>query len=195
VAAGKVAVCHCSADAERWQGYRSSALRLALAGERPWVKCVRWSSPDSRLRRVSRIRARFLAATCAEVGKHPIPLQWSRPTLLRMPADGTSSSYLVECYWPGINDQDLAIAARRIEAAATQLRRAGADVWFLGSILMPADETVFCLFHGNEPAIRAVGQRASIPIERVVESRWLDPDTQDVRPAATSNASCKDHRQ
>jgi hypothetical protein len=95
------------------------------------------------------------------------------------------SSYLVECYWPGIDDQELATATRRIEAAATQLRHASAHVWFLGSILMPADETVFCLFHGNEPAIRAVTQRASIPIERVVEWRWFDCGTQDTRPTAS----------
>jgi Protein of unknown function (DUF4242) len=91
-----------------------------------------------------------------------------------MLANSAGISYLVECYWPGINDQVLATAARRIEAAAAQLRRAGADVWFLGSILMPADETVFCLFQGNEPAIRAVSRRASIPVERVIESRWLE---------------------
>lgn len=96
-----------------------------------------------------------------------------------MLANRAGNSYLVECYWPGINDQELTTAARRIEAAATQLRCAGANVWFVGSILMPADETVFCLFHGNEPEIRAVSLHASIPIERVVEWRWSDGGTED----------------
>jgi hypothetical protein len=104
-----------------------------------------------------------------------------------MLANSVGSSYLVECYWPGINDQELATAARRIEAAATQLRHAGADVWFLGSILMPSDETVFSLFHGNEPSIRAVSQRACIPIERVIEWRWLDGHTQDTRSTASAD--------
>jgi Protein of unknown function (DUF4242) len=113
-----------------------------------------------------------------------------------MLANGAGRSYLVECYWPGINDQVLATAARRIEAAATRLRRTGADVWFLGSILMPADETVFCLFHGNESAIRAVARRASIPVERVIEARWLD-GTRNERLAACDDrvGSVADHRQ
>jgi hypothetical protein len=108
-----------------------------------------------------------------------------------MLANSAGRSHLVECYWPGINDQVLATAARRIEAAATRLRRTGPDVWFLGSILMPADETVFCLFHGNEPAIRAVSQRASIPSERVIEWRWLGGDTQDTPPTASPDYRCE----
>lgn len=45
---------------------------------------------------------------------------------------------------------------------------------FLGSILVPADETVFCLFNGSEADVRAVNERAGVPFERVLESLRID---------------------
>jgi hypothetical protein len=83
-------------------------------------------------------------------------------------------SYLAECYWPGVSEQKLAAAARRAREAASELRREGAEVDFLGSILIPADETVFCLFEGREADVRAVSERAGIPFERVLESLRID---------------------
>jgi hypothetical protein len=36
-------------------------------------------------------------------------------------------NYLVECYWPGVSEQKLAVAVARAHAAAWQLRREGGD--------------------------------------------------------------------
>jgi hypothetical protein len=79
-------------------------------------------------------------------------------------------TYLVECYWPGISDARLTAAAERIHKAVSELRLEGGDVTFLESILVPADETVFCLFRGTERDVRAVSRRAALPFERVVAS-------------------------
>ena len=43
-----------------------------------------------------------------------------------------------------------------------------------GSILVPADETVFCLFDGVEADVRAVSEEAGMPFERVLESLRID---------------------
>lgn len=88
---------------------------------------------------------------------------------------------MVECYWPGINAERLAAIVKRIETASGELRRSGARFAFRGSILLPVDEMVFCRFDGDEATIRAACERAGIPIERVVESRWLEPAPSDVR--------------
>lgn len=90
-------------------------------------------------------------------------------------SDGDSAkSYLVECYWPGVSAEKLVSAAKRVQAAASTLRRQGRDVVFLGSILVPADESVFCLFDGVEADIRSASKRAGIPFERVLESLRID---------------------
>jgi Nickel responsive protein SCO4226-like len=81
-----------------------------------------------------------------------------------------SKSYLVECYWPGVSEEVLAAAVERAREAAAELRRHGGEVDFLTAILVPADETVFCLFDGAEADVHAVSERAGVPFERVLTS-------------------------
>jgi len=42
---------------------------------------------------------------------------------------------------------------------------------FLGSILIPADETVLCLCEGEQEEIEAVSAAAELPFERILGSR------------------------
>lgn len=93
-------------------------------------------------------------------------------------------SYLVECYWPGVSEEKLAAAAQRAQTAASELRRQGREFRFRGSILVVADETVFCLFEGLEADVRAVSEQAGIPFERVLESLRID-DKQRQREGGT----------
>jgi hypothetical protein len=82
----------------------------------------------------------------------------------------TPGTYLVECYWPAVSESQHAAAAGRARAAVGEARRAGHELEFLGSILIPAEETVFCLFAGSEADVRAVSREAGLPLERVLES-------------------------
>jgi hypothetical protein len=91
-----------------------------------------------------------------------------------VPSKDTPESYLVECYWPGVDEEKLAATLKRLRSAASALRRRGGDVTFLGSILVPADETVFALFDGFEADVRAANERAGVPFDRVLESRRMD---------------------
>jgi hypothetical protein len=93
-----------------------------------------------------------------------------------MSATEDRKSYLVECYWPGVSVEKLVDALRRVHDAQSQLRGLGADVEFLGSILVPVDETVFCLFDGSEADVRAVSARAGVLFERVLESLRFDSE-------------------
>ena len=91
-----------------------------------------------------------------------------------MTGSETARSYLVECYWPGVSEDALVGASRRAREAAAELRRDGADVDFLSSILVLVDETVFCLFNGCEADVRAASEEAGVPFERVLESLRID---------------------
>jgi hypothetical protein len=69
---------------------------------------------------------------------------------------------LVECYWPGMSEQKLLSLARRARSAASDVRLEGSEVDFVTSILVRADETVFCLFDGGESDVRTASQRAGL---------------------------------
>ncbi|HZS25267.1 MAG TPA: hypothetical protein VFA30_09810 [Gaiellaceae bacterium] len=86
--------------------------------------------------------------------------------------------YLAECYWPDVSEALLAEAAERVERAAARLRDDGADVGHLGTVLMAADEIVFCLFRGREQDVRELSLAAGLPFERVVGAEWLEPAAQ-----------------
>ena len=83
-------------------------------------------------------------------------------------------SWLVECYWPGVTRHKLSLAAERARAAALELQSQGRRLEFVGSVLVPADETVFCFFDGVEQDVRAVSAHAGIQVERVLESVRID---------------------
>ena len=87
-----------------------------------------------------------------------------------MTAEHQTTTYLVECFWPGISPATLAETETRLAAAAATQRRRGGCVRYLGSIFVPADESVFCLFDGLETDVRTVSERAGIPFGRVLEA-------------------------
>ena len=109
-----------------------------------------------------------------DIGKHPIPFRGSGRSLSWMSGGDVAESYLVECYWPGVDEVRLAAAVQRIRNAASEIRRSGRRVDFRGSILILADETVFCLFDGAEQDVRAVSEQADVPFERVIASLRID---------------------
>jgi hypothetical protein len=72
--------------------------------------------------------------------------------------------YLVERYWPGIDDASLDAALRRLESAA---RDAG-PIEHLGSFLVEADQVVFSVMRArSETLVREVNERARMPVDRV----------------------------
>ncbi len=87
---------------------------------------------------------------------------------------GAERSFLAECYWPGVDVAQVDALARRLFAASRQSRDTGRYVAFLGSILVPSDETVFCLFHGAEQDVRSLSADVGVPLERLRESVHLD---------------------
>jgi|SRR5690242_1058220 hypothetical protein len=85
-----------------------------------------------------------------------------------------TSSYLVESYWPGVSVEKLTAAAGRAQHATNEVRARGGELRFHGSMLIPADETVFWFFTGEEADVRSVSERAGVPFERILESLRID---------------------
>jgi len=86
-------------------------------------------------------------------------------------------TYLVECFWPEVTPAALSDASVRAVAAARELSILGPDVRFLGSLLIPVDETVFCRFVASRAAdVERASTLAQLPFGRILESVELPGD-------------------
>ena len=74
--------------------------------------------------------------------------------------------HVAECLLPGMSRATAEALGRRVrqELAGLPDRR----VTFLGSLLMPEDEVLLCLFAGPEAEVREVSERAGVPFERIL---------------------------
>ena len=87
------------------------------------------------------------------------------------------TSFVVECFWIGVTDDDLRRIDERAAAAVEGLDSAANNVRYLGSVLMREDEVVLCFFEGTAEGVRHAAQDAAIPFERILEtagSPWAD---------------------
>lgn len=74
-----------------------------------------------------------------------------------------TQAYLVECFWPGVSEDRVARAVRRLSWQDDDA------VTWVESILVPDDEIVLCIFEGGSvSAVRASASRAGLPAERIV---------------------------
>ncbi|MGO8877179.1 MAG: hypothetical protein ACLQNG_15615 [Acidimicrobiales bacterium] len=78
-----------------------------------------------------------------------------------------SSYQLVECMLPGVTEEQARALDRRVRGGLPAMP----GVSYLGALLMPDDEVVFCLFAGPLEEVRAVSEQASVRFERIVPCR------------------------
>jgi hypothetical protein len=83
--------------------------------------------------------------------------------------ESPSASYVAECFWPDVRDEDIRALDERIVASLAD------GVRYLGSILIRDDEVVLCQFNGSADAIRAVAERARVPYERLLATAQAYP--------------------
>jgi hypothetical protein len=81
------------------------------------------------------------------------------------PGAHESSWQIAECLLPGITP---AIAEELGEQVRTELARSRSPVSFVGSLLMPEDEVLLCLFAGPFAEVRTISERAGLPFERIL---------------------------
>jgi hypothetical protein len=73
---------------------------------------------------------------------------------------------IAECLLPGMTLSLAEELAQRLTAELTGRPHPG--VAFLGSLLMPGDEVLLCLFSGVQDDVRVVSERAGLPFERIL---------------------------
>jgi hypothetical protein len=73
---------------------------------------------------------------------------------------------LAECLLPGLTLSLAQELTQRVSAEAAE--RPDSGVSFLGSLLMPGDEVLLCVFSGAQEDVRAVSERADLPYERIL---------------------------
>jgi hypothetical protein len=82
-------------------------------------------------------------------------------------------SFVAECYWPDVREDEVRALDQRIAASL------GDDVRYLGSVLIREDEVVLCQFEGTADAIRRVAHRARVPYERLLAATHTPPPSEE----------------
>jgi hypothetical protein len=80
------------------------------------------------------------------------------------------TSFVAECFWIGVTDDDLRGLDERAANAIERIRVDGETVRYLGSVLMRADEVVLCFFEGTAEGVRRAAEDAAIPFDRILET-------------------------
>ena len=73
-----------------------------------------------------------------------------------------AASYVAECYWPDVREEDVRALDQRIADSLAD------DVRYLGSVLIREDEVVLFHFEGTPAAVRRVAARADVRYERLL---------------------------
>jgi hypothetical protein len=80
------------------------------------------------------------------------------------------ATFLIERYWPGVDEAMLRSALPRLDMAARAMTVEGRPVDHVGSYLMPVDQVVISVIRAqSEAAVREVNERAEMPVDRIAE--------------------------
>lgn len=88
---------------------------------------------------------------------------------------------IAECLLPGVTPAVAEALGNRVRAELA--RGPHRHVSLLGSLLIPEDEVLLCLFSGSETEVRAVSERADLPFERILTCLGLGWRTGQERPS------------
>jgi hypothetical protein len=82
--------------------------------------------------------------------------------------------YTAKCFWPGVTEDELQLAAGRAGSETGEQR----DTTFRGALYLPADDLVLCMFDSSSRAsVKHASEEAGMPCERVIETVWVAPQT------------------
>ena len=85
-------------------------------------------------------------------------------------ANTVRTGFVAECFWPGVDEEDLRDLDRRIEASVTTLAGEGEPVRYLGWLLVIDDEVVLVEFAGPIGTVRRVAEHAKVPFGRILQA-------------------------
>jgi hypothetical protein len=83
---------------------------------------------------------------------------------------GATRTFVVECYWPGITEEQVREALSRVAPPPVSGGPAN-EVKSVGCILIPSDGMALFLFRGgSDDLVRDWSENAEVPFDRIVES-------------------------
>ena len=92
------------------------------------------------------------------------------------------SHFLAERYVSTANPELARLDAARASAASRAPTESGETVRYLGSTLIPSDETCFALFEAaSAEEVRRLLERASLPYDRIVQAVRICTEERDER--------------
>jgi hypothetical protein len=85
-----------------------------------------------------------------------------------------TAAFLVERYLPAAAVEGLADSVARVSRACNESGAGPAEVRYLQSTYVPAEDTCFCLFRATSPdAVRAVNDAAHFALDRITDALVL----------------------
>ena len=82
--------------------------------------------------------------------------------------------FLVERYWPGVDEPMLRASLPRLDRAVGEVRARGRAVDHVGSLLVPEDQVVFSVIRAESvELVLEVNERAGLPVDRVASVTTL----------------------
>jgi Protein of unknown function (DUF4242) len=95
------------------------------------------------------------------------------------------NAYLVERYLPGLPEAEVRTALRRVEAACAELRGAGTEIWYRGSIFLALEEACFCRFDSHRiEAVTEANHRAELAFARISPAVAIEPSSPNITQTA-----------
>jgi|KBSSwiStaDraftv2_1062776.scaffolds.fasta_scaffold180758_3 hypothetical protein len=85
-------------------------------------------------------------------------------------ANAVRTSYIAECFWAGVQEEDLHELDRRIAASVRAITDDGEPVRYLGWLLVIDDEVVLVLFEGPIRTVRRVAEHAEMRFDRILQT-------------------------
>jgi hypothetical protein len=90
--------------------------------------------------------------------------------------------YTAKCFWPGVTEGELLLAAARAGGETGQRPQ----TTFRGALYLPGDELVLCLFESSSrTSVKSASEGAGMPCERVIETVWVAPLSKGARRCGT----------
>jgi hypothetical protein len=87
--------------------------------------------------------------------------------------------YTAKCFWPGVTEDELHLAAARAGDDTEGLPQ----TVFRGALYLPGDELVLCLFDSaSRASVKRASELAGMPCERVIETVWVAPKAKGDEP-------------
>jgi Protein of unknown function (DUF4242) len=101
-------------------------------------------------------------------------------------------AYLVERYLPGLSEADVRAGLSRAEVACAEMRAAGTEIHYRGSIFLALEEACFCRFDSDgAETVTQVNQQAGLAFARISPGIAIEPSCLTITQIGEVSTTCQ----